>query len=91
MNIADWLRNYYYRALVHIFTFIIPKDKKILHIGCKDGRILAQLHASRGVGIDDNPTTVASAKANYPSLTFYSTSPENFSPTEKLTLNIFLN
>ena len=83
MIVRNWLRNYYYDAITKLCKFIIPPGKKILHIGCRDGKLLAQLHASHGVGIDSNGEAINVAKSKHKGLIFHCIPPEDFSPSEQ--------
>jgi ubiquinone/menaquinone biosynthesis C-methylase UbiE len=55
---------FYHRSLENYFSFIIPKDKKVLEIGCGHGDLLHSVFPSFGVGIDFAPENVDIAKKN---------------------------
>ncbi len=83
MTLRKWLRSYYYDAIAKLCKFTIPPNKKVLHIGCRDGELLAQLRASHGVGIDVNHEAIRAAQSKHKGLIFHCVSPEDFVPNEK--------
>ena len=60
----------YHKLLERYFSFIVPKDSKVLEIGCGTGDLLAALKPSYGVGVDFSSKTIEIAKANHPNLEF---------------------
>ena len=53
-SLSSWrgLGNYYHRRLSSLLQKQIPKNQKVLEIGCGDGNLLSSLSPSVGVGID---------------------------------------
>jgi SAM-dependent methyltransferase len=58
-----WNR-YYYRELVRLMGFTIPRGKRILEVGCGDGFLLRELRPSFGLGIDISPRMIDLARAS---------------------------
>ncbi len=61
---------YYYSLLNNQYRFLIPKNKKILEIGCGTGDLLNFLLPSTGVGIDISEGMITIARQKYPHLQF---------------------
>ena len=61
---------YYHRLLEKYFSFIIPKEKRVLEIGCGSGNLLSAVNPAYGVGIDFAPEVIDIAKEKYPHLHF---------------------
>ncbi|MHC4562811.1 MAG: glycosyltransferase [Planctomycetota bacterium] len=57
---------YYHRLLAEHFRFMIPEGKRVLEIGCADGRLLSRLNPSRGLGIDISPAMIERAREHHP-------------------------
>jgi SAM-dependent methyltransferase len=62
---------YYHRLLEKYYSFIIPKGKRVLEIGCGSGNLLNAVKPSYGVGIDFAPEVIDVARSKYPHLNFY--------------------
>jgi SAM-dependent methyltransferase len=61
-----------YRALLaHHYNLLIPADASVLEIGCGSGELLAQLHATRKVGVDLSATQIEAARARVPDARFH--------------------
>jgi len=71
----------YHKLLEKYFIFMVPKNAKVLEIGCGTGDLLASLKPSRGVGVDFSSKAIEMAKAQYPELDFL------VQDAEKLELN----
>ena len=54
---------YYYSDLVRYLQFLIPRQQKVLEVGCADGYVLQQLEPSTGVGVDISDKMIEAAKA----------------------------
>lgn len=63
-------RKYYKNRLLELYKFAIPKNSKILEVGCGNGNLLAKLEPSIGYGIDFSQSLLKEAKSQYPNLTF---------------------
>lgn len=60
----------YHKLLEKYFSFMVPKNAKVLEIGCGTGDLLASLKPVRGVGVDFSSKVIEIAKSNYPDLDF---------------------
>ena len=61
---------YYHRLLEKYYSFIIPRGKRVLEIGCGSGDLLNAVKPACGVGIDFVPEMIELAKSKYPHLDF---------------------
>jgi ubiquinone/menaquinone biosynthesis C-methylase UbiE len=68
----QWLRRNDYFHLEHqrYMQFLVPKNARILDLGCGTGQLLAALEPSHGVGMDFSANMVKIARTNFPALTF---------------------
>ncbi|MBT8545266.1 glycosyltransferase [Polynucleobacter paneuropaeus] len=71
-NFERWegYRKYYANRLLELYKFAIPKNSKILEVGCGNGNLLAGLSPSNGVGIDFSSALLKDAKQLHPNLIF---------------------
>ncbi|WP_027528539.1 bifunctional class I SAM-dependent methyltransferase/glycosyltransferase family 2 protein [Bradyrhizobium sp. Ec3.3] len=60
----------YYNDDRAYMRFLIPRQKRVLELGCGRGDLLATLEPSYGVGVDFSPRAIERAKAQYPNLNF---------------------
>ncbi|MAS93414.1 MAG: glycosyl transferase [Verrucomicrobiales bacterium] len=60
----------YKNLLAHYYRLVVPKDARILDIGCGSGRLLEQLPNEDVVGVDISPERIAEAKERVPRGTF---------------------
>jgi len=74
---------YYYKKITDYYRFFIPEGSSVLEIGSGDGRLLAALKPSRGVGIDASPRFVEIARKEHPQLEFRQGFAETFKSREK--------
>jgi ubiquinone/menaquinone biosynthesis C-methylase UbiE len=61
---------WYHDRLTEIYRFHVTPNQKVLELGCGDGRLLAVLKPSRGVGIDFSEEMIRRAKQKHPDLEF---------------------
>src|SRR5579859_7593441 len=61
---------YYYKRLAEIYRYLIPRQSRVLELGCGRGDLLAALEPSLGVGIDFSPTLLKQAVQRHPELSF---------------------
>ena len=61
---------WYHRRLAEIYRFYVAPNMRVLEIGCSDGRLLADLKPSHGVGIDFSEEMIQRAKKKHPHLEF---------------------
>jgi len=59
---------------------VIVPNSRVLDVGCGDGRILQQLHASFAQGIDIDSNVIAEARDCFPNTTFTNGNIEDFKP-----------
>lgn len=69
--------SFYYEEDLRYMRFLVPEGMRVLDLGCGDGRLLAALNPSYGVGVDFSPNMVAIAKKKYPDLEFHEGDVEN--------------
>jgi ubiquinone/menaquinone biosynthesis C-methylase UbiE len=74
---------FYHRMLEKYYSFFIPKNSKVLEIGCGTGDLLASLEPSFGVGFDFSEKMVALAKEKYPKYNFNCDDAENNNINDK--------
>jgi SAM-dependent methyltransferase len=69
---AHWrtLNSAYYDEDRAFMRFLVPRQKRVLELGCGRGDLLAALDPSHGVGIDFSPSAIDSAKSQYSHLSF---------------------
>src|SRR5215468_5241126 len=81
-HVDDWRsRNSgYHRAVATIARFYIPRDARVLEVGCGTGDLLAALEPAYGVGVDLSGEMVRRASARHPTLSFH------WMPAEQLSL-----
>jgi SAM-dependent methyltransferase len=56
----------YRRLLAHYYNLMIPKDSRVLEIGCGGGELLAGLHAQDVTGVDISSAQVGAARQRVP-------------------------
>jgi ubiquinone/menaquinone biosynthesis C-methylase UbiE len=61
---------WYHRRLAELYRFYVPSGMRVLEVGCADGRLLADLNPTYGVGIDFSEEMIKRAKERHPELTF---------------------
>jgi SAM-dependent methyltransferase len=72
-----------YRSLLgHYYNLLIPANASVLEIGCGSGSILAQIRATRKVGIDLSATQIAAARARVPEGRFFVQAGELIEPAD---------
>ncbi len=71
--------SFYYSNLKNLLARLIPKNSKVMEIGCGTGDILAHLEPKSGYGVDISRNMVRLAKSKYKqldNLTFSTTYPD---------------
>lgn len=63
--------SYYYNLLYSYYRFFIPKNKRILEIGCGTGELLNALSPSFGMGIDISKEMTRIASEKFPHFSFF--------------------
>jgi SAM-dependent methyltransferase len=61
---------YYFRGVVRLLRFLVPRGSRVLDIGCANGDLLAALEPSHGVGVDLSPRMLEVARARHTNLQF---------------------
>lgn len=74
---------YYYSELERLLRFLIPKNRKVLEIGCGTGELLKSVEPRVGVGVDFSDEMIKIAKKKYPSLEFRIDDAENLRENKK--------
>ncbi len=69
--------SFYYEEDLRYMRFLVPEGLRVLDLGCGNGRLLAALNPSYGVGVDFSPNMIAIARGKYPHLEFYEGDVEN--------------
>jgi SAM-dependent methyltransferase len=75
--------NWYHRRLAEICSFHISPNLRVLEIGCGDGRLLAAVKPSRGVGIDFSEEMITRARQRHPELEFIHADAHDLSELEE--------
>lgn len=80
-----WKRknDYYHKQIEKLCHFMIPKNQRVLEIGCGTGDLLSSLKPNYGVGIDISEDMLKIAKKKYPALKFIRNSAEDITIKEK--------
>jgi len=74
---------YYHTQLEKLLSSIIPKNKKVLEIGCGTGELLNSVTPSVGVGVDFSRKMVEIAEKKFPALSFKCEDAENLVENDK--------
>jgi len=61
---------FYHRMLEKYFSFIIPRGKRVLELGCGSGDLLNAVQPDYGVGVDFAPEVIDIATQKHPHLYF---------------------
>ncbi len=75
--------SFYHKMLEKYYKFFIPKNSKVLEIGCGTGELLKQVDPSFGVGIDFSEKMVDIARQNFPEYKFEIDDAEDLKISEK--------
>ena len=73
------LSNYYQSLLSAIYQNIIPKNSRVLELGCGSGNLLSSLHPSYGLGVDFSSSAIDKASILHPHLNFQVSDAHDFS------------
>ncbi|MDF7825858.1 glycosyltransferase [Pontiellaceae bacterium B12227] len=60
----------YQRQLQRYYQLFVPRNQRVLEIGCGNGDLLNAVAPEYGVGLDFSPAILEQARQNYPHLTF---------------------
>jgi SAM-dependent methyltransferase len=61
---------FYHERLAEIYRFLVPKEKRVIELGCAQGELLAAFQPARGVGVDFSSEMLTRGKQRFPKLTF---------------------
>jgi SAM-dependent methyltransferase len=61
---------WYHQRLAEIFRFHVNPNLRVLELGCGNGRLLAALQPTHGVGVDFSEEMICRARARHPNLHF---------------------
>lgn len=75
---------------LRLLRFLIPAKKSILDIGCGNGRVLAGLNPSRGVGLDWSAAAIETATRKNPHLEFATADVETEMPIKDVSFDVVL-
>jgi ubiquinone/menaquinone biosynthesis C-methylase UbiE len=75
--------SFYHKMLEKYFRFFIPKNSKVLEIGCGTGELLNLVEPNFGVGIDFSEKMIDIARRNFPKHQFEIDDAENLKINEK--------
>lgn len=71
----------YFKELERYYRFAIPEGMRVLELGCHTGRLLAGVKPERGIGIDNDPVCIDTARiihSDNPALQFIQGNVESF-------------
>jgi ubiquinone/menaquinone biosynthesis C-methylase UbiE len=63
--------SFYYEEDLRYMRFLVPEGLKVLDLGCGNGRLLAELKPSLGVGVDFSANMIAIAREKHSQLEFH--------------------
>jgi hypothetical protein len=72
----------YHRLLIKYFSLIIPKNSKVIEIGCGTADLLNSLEPSVGLGVDFSGKMISIAREKYPHINFLVQKAENLQISE---------
>jgi SAM-dependent methyltransferase len=78
---------YFRRSALDYLRFLIPKNQRVLVLGCGTGDTLASLEPAFGMGVDLDPYSLQLARTNHPSLHFIEGDIEDTGVLEKISLS----
>lgn len=86
-----WIRSneYFYDYLKSALQFIVEPGKRVLHVRCETGHLLAAVVPEFGVGVEIGQVMVDCASAQHPDLHFVKSDPEELELNEKFDYVIF--
>jgi ubiquinone/menaquinone biosynthesis C-methylase UbiE len=72
-------KNYYYHKLLgRYYSYLIPKESKVLEVGCGTGDLLNSVNPGYGVGLDISEELIKIARNKYSNYKFIVSDAENF-------------
>ena len=87
----DWIRSneYFYDCLKRVLQLIVEPSKRVLHIRCETGHLLAAVVPEYGVGVEISQAMVDYAAGQHPNLQFVKGDPEDLELNEKFDYILF--
>jgi SAM-dependent methyltransferase len=76
------LARLYHHLLHRYYRFTVPRNLRVLELGCSSGELLAAVEPSRGVGVDFSPAIISRARDTHPGLEFHVADAAEFSIDE---------
>jgi len=74
--------SYYHKRLARVYDLNIPRDAKVLEVGCGNGKLLGAIECQGKTGIDFSGEAITLAKSNYPDDMFIEVSALEFKTDE---------
>lgn len=74
---------YYHKQIQQFYRVFIPKNKKVLELGCSTGNLLDSLSPKVGVGIDISEKSIHIARKKFHNLTFITGNVQNIQIQKK--------
>lgn len=84
----SWAARSYRKLLAHYYNLLIPANSSVLEIGCGTGELLAQINASRKVGVDISQRHLDTASQRIPEGEFHAQPGEALDLSEKFDIII---
>ena len=87
----NWIRSneYFYDSLKRVLQLIIEPGKRVLHVRCETGHLLAAVVPEYGIGVEIGQVMVDYAATQHPDLHFLKSDPEDLGLNEKFDYIIF--
>lgn len=83
--------SYYHRWMENIFKYLVPKDSRVLEIGCSTGDLLAALQPKYALGIDLAEKVIEKAKKKHKKINFKTAAAEDLNIKEKFDYIILMD
>jgi SAM-dependent methyltransferase len=84
-------KSYYWENITRFCNYFIPRQHKVLEIGCATGELLNNLEATTKTGIDFSPEMINIARAQFPHIHFHTMRAEEISLPERYDTIILSN
>jgi len=87
----NWIRSneYFYDCLKRVLQFVVEPGKRVLHVRCETGHLLAAVVPEYGVGVEIGQVMVDYAASQHPNLQFVKCDPEDLELNEKFDYILF--
>ncbi|HXY25217.1 MAG TPA: glycosyltransferase, partial [Candidatus Acidoferrum sp.] len=86
-----WIRSneYFYDCLKRVLQLIVEPGKRVLHVRCETGHLLAAVVPECGIGVEIGQVMVDYAAGQHPNLQFVKGDPEDLELSEKFDYILF--